>query len=450
MGDSGVHKTAELTAASRLYEFIAVLSHELRNPLGAIRTSLYVLEHDRSRREDAVEARRVINRQVTHLVRMLDNLMDVARLAEREIQLERRRLDLNEVVRAAVEDGQAHFDTGEVRLETNFSAGPVYVRAESGAPRAGGDEPALQRGQVHPPGRRRAGVGRGRRRAQGPADGGRHRVRDRARAAAAPVRALRPGPPAPSTAGRAASASGWRWSSTSSAFTAARSAPRAPASTRAPSSSSGCRSTPMGRTPARGLVEGPLDLGAEVAGAAPRASGGLDQPAVDDVVGARDVLRSLGGEQDDQRGRRGWRARPRRSSFASPTRTPRRWFRGTPRAAAGPRRRCSRGRPGVRAPRSALATSLAGPSGAAESICRAVTPERPASPAEVRAPATTRAPSSASILVTASPNPLARTGDHRDLALEPPRFMIAPPQAWSPNIIGGIAIGDPPEHLQPS
>jgi signal transduction histidine kinase len=132
MGDSGVRQAAEFAAATRLYEFIAVLSHELRNPLGAIRTSLYILEHDRSGREEAVEARRVIDRQVTHLVRMLDDLMDVARIAEGEVTLERCRLDLNEVVRAAVEDGQAHFDTGEVRLETNLAGGPVYVQADRG------------------------------------------------------------------------------------------------------------------------------------------------------------------------------------------------------------------------------------------------------------------------------------------------------------------------------
>ena len=100
MGDSGVRHAAELTAATRLYEFIAVLSHELRNPLGAIRTSLYILEHDRSRREDAVEARRVIDRQVSHLVRMLDDLMDVARIAESEIPLER--------TRAGPQRGRAH------------------------------------------------------------------------------------------------------------------------------------------------------------------------------------------------------------------------------------------------------------------------------------------------------------------------------------------------------
>jgi signal transduction histidine kinase len=131
MGDSGVRSPAELTATARLYEFIAALSHELRNPLGAIRTSLYILEHDRSGREAVAEARNVIDRQVSDLVRKLDDLMDVTRIAENAIRLQRRRVDVGEIVRAAVEEDRPRFDAGDIHLEVRLAPGPLHVQADA-------------------------------------------------------------------------------------------------------------------------------------------------------------------------------------------------------------------------------------------------------------------------------------------------------------------------------
>lgn len=91
-------------AEQRKDDFLAVLSHELRNPLMPIRNSVYLLDklaglNDRGR---AVLA--VINRQVTQLTRMVDDLLDVTRISRGKIRLQRERIELGRLVRNTVDD----------------------------------------------------------------------------------------------------------------------------------------------------------------------------------------------------------------------------------------------------------------------------------------------------------------------------------------------------------
>jgi len=83
-------------------EFLAMLGHELRNPLGAISTAAFVLGQSENMGENANRARDVISRQVRHLARLVDDLLDVARLTTGKIVLDRRHLDLAEVVRQTI------------------------------------------------------------------------------------------------------------------------------------------------------------------------------------------------------------------------------------------------------------------------------------------------------------------------------------------------------------
>ncbi len=81
-------------------EFLAMLGHELRNPLAPIVTSLEVM----ARRDEFVDhEREVIERQVEHLSRMVDDLLDVSRIASGKIELRRERVDLRDVVARALE-----------------------------------------------------------------------------------------------------------------------------------------------------------------------------------------------------------------------------------------------------------------------------------------------------------------------------------------------------------
>jgi PAS domain S-box-containing protein len=94
---------AEAEAASQAKdEFIAMLGHELRNPLGAISAALSVIEACDPVDPRALQARAVVARQVRHLVRLVDDLLDVSRLVSRTVNLDLRPVELTELVRRAV------------------------------------------------------------------------------------------------------------------------------------------------------------------------------------------------------------------------------------------------------------------------------------------------------------------------------------------------------------
>jgi PAS domain S-box-containing protein len=104
-------------ADRRKNEFLGLLSHELRNPLTPIRNSIYILGKAEPGGPQARRALAVIDRQVSHLAKLVDDLLDVTRISRGKIRLERARLDLVEVVRRSVEDHRAFLEHHEVVLE---------------------------------------------------------------------------------------------------------------------------------------------------------------------------------------------------------------------------------------------------------------------------------------------------------------------------------------------
>jgi PAS domain S-box-containing protein len=123
-------------ADRRKGEFIGLLSHELRNPLSAIRSSLYVLEREEAPGDPRARAHRdaargLIDRQVGHLVHLVDDLLDVTRLSLQKIQLQRRPVDLARLVSEAIEDNRAHLEARGVRLETRFADGPLPANVDA-------------------------------------------------------------------------------------------------------------------------------------------------------------------------------------------------------------------------------------------------------------------------------------------------------------------------------
>jgi PAS domain S-box-containing protein len=128
---------AELRAANerllesdrRKDEFLAMLSHELRNPLAAIATSLGLLERVDPAGASARRARDVVQRQMRHLTHLVDDLLDVTRIARGKITLHRERLDLGELVRRAVEDARPGAEDRGVRLELAAAPG-VWADAD--------------------------------------------------------------------------------------------------------------------------------------------------------------------------------------------------------------------------------------------------------------------------------------------------------------------------------
>ncbi len=111
----------------RKNDFLAVLSHELRNPLMPIRNGLYVLERAQPGSNEAARALAVIDRQAEQLARLVDDLLDVTRISRNKIELQRRPVDFNDVVRRTVDDHRSLFDGKAVALETSFAAGRLPI-----------------------------------------------------------------------------------------------------------------------------------------------------------------------------------------------------------------------------------------------------------------------------------------------------------------------------------
>src|SRR5260370_957973 len=103
-------------AHRRKDEFMAMLAHELRNPLTPVRNALHLL---RQRGTDAATrqwVQDVLGRQVEHMSRLLDDLLDVARITRGDIHLQREYLDLSQLVRATAEDHQALLEKAVLTL----------------------------------------------------------------------------------------------------------------------------------------------------------------------------------------------------------------------------------------------------------------------------------------------------------------------------------------------
>ncbi|MGH7437736.1 MAG: ATP-binding protein, partial [Polyangiaceae bacterium] len=124
-------EAVERDASRRKDEFLSILSHELRNPLAPIRVSLAVLERTAADSPQATQARRVIDRQMSHLTRLVDDLLDVARIASGKIRLQREPVELGAVLRAVLEDQRATFYEQGVLLEGRLSPELLWVDADA-------------------------------------------------------------------------------------------------------------------------------------------------------------------------------------------------------------------------------------------------------------------------------------------------------------------------------
>lgn len=114
----------------RKNEFLAALSHELRNPLAPIRNSVYISERATPGGEQAKRALSVIDRQVTHLGRIIEDLLDVTRISRGKIRLQPEVMDLNEIVRAAGEDVRGLLRDAGIAFELQVAERPVRAKVD--------------------------------------------------------------------------------------------------------------------------------------------------------------------------------------------------------------------------------------------------------------------------------------------------------------------------------
>jgi PAS domain S-box-containing protein len=117
-------------ADRRKDQFIATLAHELRNPLAPIRTAVEILGREGTTEPDRAWSRAVIQRQVAHMGRLVDDLLDTARISSGKLLLRRQRVELAAVVAAALETSRPALDAAGHRLETRMPAAHALVDAD--------------------------------------------------------------------------------------------------------------------------------------------------------------------------------------------------------------------------------------------------------------------------------------------------------------------------------
>lgn len=109
----------------RKTEFLAILGHELRNPLTPIRTAVHVMRELAPPGAELARAQEILERQVAHMTRLVDDLLDLARISRGTIALRKERVDLMDLVRTVVDDRRESFAARGLRLEATLHAEPV-------------------------------------------------------------------------------------------------------------------------------------------------------------------------------------------------------------------------------------------------------------------------------------------------------------------------------------
>jgi signal transduction histidine kinase/ActR/RegA family two-component response regulator len=111
--------------------FLAMLSHELRNPLAAISSAVAILGRDDLNPKHAGQARDIIDRQCSQMTRLLEDLLDVTRISQGKIQLNREVLDLKQVVEEAAKAVGALFHAREQRLVVDYQPRKLLLKGDS-------------------------------------------------------------------------------------------------------------------------------------------------------------------------------------------------------------------------------------------------------------------------------------------------------------------------------
>jgi PAS domain S-box-containing protein len=118
-------------ADRRKDEFVATLAHELRNPLAPIRNAVQIFKTKEAAAGPELDwGRDVIERQVAHMARLLEDLLDVSRITQRKLELRTMRVSLSSVIDAALEASRPAIEAGGHRLTVSLPAEPVQLEAD--------------------------------------------------------------------------------------------------------------------------------------------------------------------------------------------------------------------------------------------------------------------------------------------------------------------------------
>jgi signal transduction histidine kinase len=119
-----------LEADRRKDEFLATLAHELRNPLAPIRNGLHMLRRIRAGNGDPTHVHEMMERQVNHMVRMVDDLMEVSRITRGKVELRKECADLAGVIHGAIETSRPLIEAGGHQLSLSLPDDPLVLDAD--------------------------------------------------------------------------------------------------------------------------------------------------------------------------------------------------------------------------------------------------------------------------------------------------------------------------------
>lgn len=111
-------------------EFLATLAHELRNPLAPLRNGLQVLKLVSGDADAAEECRSMMERQLSQMVRLIDDLLDVSRISQGKITLQTEKVELSTIARQAIETSRPLIDERQHQLSVTVPHEPIHVEAD--------------------------------------------------------------------------------------------------------------------------------------------------------------------------------------------------------------------------------------------------------------------------------------------------------------------------------
>jgi PAS domain S-box-containing protein len=117
-------------ADRRKNEFLATLAHELRNPMAPLKNGIHVVRLSSEPDSPLHRVVEMMDRQLNHLVRLVDDLLDVGRISAGKVQLRRTRADLREVLARSIEASQALLDLHHHELHLDDSMEPLFVHGD--------------------------------------------------------------------------------------------------------------------------------------------------------------------------------------------------------------------------------------------------------------------------------------------------------------------------------
>jgi len=122
--------TDVVEADRRKDEFLATLAHELRNPLAPIRNGLEILKRTPQLPASALKVRDMMDRQLAHMVRLVDDLLDVSRITRDEMEMRLAPVTVQEIIDNAIEASRPSIDAGRHELAVQLPAHPVRIEGD--------------------------------------------------------------------------------------------------------------------------------------------------------------------------------------------------------------------------------------------------------------------------------------------------------------------------------